>query len=434
MELWSQIQTSSNNNFKKFKFCIKKINWKIHSSKKYGLYANFPEDNGYNKIHYLKDLYPLRKIKFETSEFFVPNNVENYLSDLYGNFMTFPPEEKRKTHFNYFNLNIPSLFIQKKEYNMDLAPVAIFVFNRLNNTKKTINKLKKNYLSDKTHIYIFSDAAKENDKKNSKRVLKLRKYLKTIKGFKSVTVVEREKNFYIEKNLITGVNQLFSNFNKIIVLEDDVITSKKFLLYMNNCLNIYKNNKKVAQIAGWQCVSNLDKRSRTIFWKYLEIGGGWATWKDRWEKFKYYNSEEEALSDMTKDEITSIQFHNTFPCLNTLKLSPIPWDICWFISIIKNNQLTVNPSKSYTKNIGLYNGSHFSSNKFFYKSKFDTKINNNINMIFENCIEENQFATAKLEEFFKEPNYKYTTFYKTLRLILLPLRIVRKVLKKILKG
>lgn len=434
MDLWSQIQNNSRNYTSNIitntHFFLKRINWQIHSTKKSGLYANLPEDNGYNKVHYIKDLYPLKKITFENKDFFVPNNVENYLSDLYGNFMDLPPEDKRKIHFNYYNLNTPSLYIQNRLKEDNLAPVAIFVFNRINNTKKTIKKLKKNYLSDKTNVYIFSDAAKENDKRNTKKVNRLRKYLKNIQGFKSLTIIEREKNFYIEQNIITGIKQVFTRFDKIIVLEDDVITSKNFLIYMNNCLNIYNQDKKVAQIAGWQIVPNLDKVSKTIFWRYLEISGGWATWKDRWENFKYYNSEEEALSDMSQEEIDSIQFHNTFPCLDTLKLSPVPWDICWFISIIKNKQLTVNPSKSYTKNIGLYNGSHFSSNKFFYKSKFDTKIHNNNNMIFENCIEENQFAIAKLEAFFKETNYEYTLLYKSLKILVLPIRIIRKICKK----
>ena len=411
-------------------FIIKKIIWNINTTKKTEVFANLPEDNGYNIVHHYKDLYPLKKVIFEDSYFPVPNNLDNYLNDLYKDYTILPPIEKRKTHYKYIELSKPSLYVLKK-HEKEYAPVAIFVFNRLGNTKKTIKALRKNYLAKETDVFVFSDAAKENDKKNKRKVKRIRNYLKSINGFKSVTIIERERNFYIEQNIINGINQVFEKHDKIIVLEDDVITSKYFLQFMNNSLNIYKNDSRIAQISGWQIVPNLSKTAKTIFWKYLEISGGWATWKDRWNSFKYYETENDALSDLTDEEIETIQFHNTFPCLNTLKLNPIPWDICWFISIIKNKQLTVNPSISYTKNIGLYNGSHFSSNKLLYKSKFDTKIYKKGNMIYNTDILEDEYSTAMLEEFFYKENNSKTFIYSIISIFIITKKIMKKIISKL---
>jgi len=49
----------------------------------------------------------------------------------------------------------------------NLAPVAIFVYNRLKNTKEVIEALKENYFAQKTDIFIFSDAPKTNRQKKA---------------------------------------------------------------------------------------------------------------------------------------------------------------------------------------------------------------------------------------------------------------------------
>lgn len=49
----------------------------------------------------VKDLYPLRKVEFEGMEVNVPNKVDKYLTQHYGDYMQLPPEEKRKNHYPY---------------------------------------------------------------------------------------------------------------------------------------------------------------------------------------------------------------------------------------------------------------------------------------------------------------------------------------------
>ena len=44
---------------------------------------------------------------------------------------------------------------------MKYAPIALFVYNRPKHTLRVLESLKKNYLSKKTIIYIFSDGPKD---------------------------------------------------------------------------------------------------------------------------------------------------------------------------------------------------------------------------------------------------------------------------------
>ena len=124
----------------------------------------------------------------------------------------------------------------------NLAPVVIFVYNRLHHLKRTINNLKKNDLAKDTRIFIFSDAG--TNLFDKKQVSKVREYLKNIDGFKKIKIYYRKKNLGLAKNIISGITQIFKKENKLIVIEDDILTSKNFLRYMNESLKKYESKKK----------------------------------------------------------------------------------------------------------------------------------------------------------------------------------------------
>ena len=72
-----------------------------------------------------------------------------------------------------------------------LAPIILFVFNRLEHTTNTLEALKKNILAEDSNLIIYSDAA--NKKKDRKKVDQVRKYISNINGFKSIKIIKRKK-------------------------------------------------------------------------------------------------------------------------------------------------------------------------------------------------------------------------------------------------
>ena len=131
----------------------------------------------------------------------------------------------------------------------DLSPVCLFVYGRLDLTKKTVEALKKNYLSKHTILYIFSDGFKnENDKPD---VLAVRNYIKSIIGFKKIVIFSSKINQGLSKSIIKGISKVINIHKKVIVLEDDLVTSKNFLDFMNLSLNFYEDFKKISSISGF---------------------------------------------------------------------------------------------------------------------------------------------------------------------------------------
>lgn len=110
-----------------------------------------------------------------------------------------------------------------------LSPIALFVYNRLDHTKQTIEALQKNELAAKSELFIYSDAAKSE--LDTEKVDEVRKYINSLDGFKNISVIERDKNFGLANSIIDGVTNIVNKYGKIIVLEDDIITSPFFRVY-----------------------------------------------------------------------------------------------------------------------------------------------------------------------------------------------------------
>lgn len=283
--------------------------------------------------------------------------------------------------------------------NNQFAPIALFCYNRKENTRQVVEALAKNHLAKESELYVFSDAAK--DKFAEKAVQEVRDYIKTITGFKNVIIRERESNYYIERNIIEGVTEVVNRHGKIIVLEDDGLVSEYFLDYMNDALDFYADKKRVMHIGAFTFITMPENYPKTILWRYPENTGGWATWADRWEKFHWFKSESEALSWLTPEQRNTMQLEGDFPCLGLLKHSIITWDISWYIVIAHNNGLTVNPPRPLMKNIGLYNGTHFTFlNRLTGKHPFDIELYHKYDFTMEENIAETTEAINRLKKLY----------------------------------
>ena len=169
---------------------------------------------------------------------------------------------------------------------MNYAPIVLFTYNRADHTKQAVESLLKNEEAKDSDLFIFSDGPK--NEKAKKGVEENRAYIKTLsnsplkgEGFRSVTIVEREKNWGLANSLIAGITEIVNKYGRVIVVEDDLILSPYFLQYMNEALEKYKDMDNVGAISAYVPTSspNLPK---TYFLRYFHCWG-WATWKRSWE-------------------------------------------------------------------------------------------------------------------------------------------------------
>lgn len=237
-----------------------------------------------------------------------------------------------------------------------LAPIALFVYNRPWHTLQTLEALSINDLSDKSSLYIFCDGQKKNaDDLEINNINEVRKLIKTKQWCERVEIIESKINKGLAKSIIEGVTELTNRFEKIIVLEDDIVTSKGFLKYMNEALFMYENNTEVMHISGY--VYPVSRKLPETFFLNLTTCWGWATWKRAWKNFEKNPSKQiETLTKNNKwEEFTfnysNLSFKNQIEDNFNLKLNT--WAIFWYASVFSLNGLALHPNKSLVQNIGM---------------------------------------------------------------------------------
>ena len=258
---------------------------------------------------------------------------------------------------------IKSLNLKKKKqnnkkktnsYNRYRSPVCLFVYNKNHIIKKVLNSISNCRNFSKHKIIIFSDNYKGD--KDKKKVQEVRKNLNNFqKKNSNVVIFFRNKNFGLKKNLTHGINQIITKYKKIIVLEDDLILSKDFFDFIEKNLNIYKDKKNVLSVSGYvpPKINNIKDYKFDNFFSHTPCSWGWATWIDRWKKFRpnYSINNKNILKIKKVFKVSSLENYYSFLDIN-LKNKDL-WAANWTYLSIKNKYLNSYPIISKISNIGF---------------------------------------------------------------------------------
>lgn len=246
------------------------------------------------------------------------------------------------------------------------APIALFVYNRPEHTRHTIEALRENLLASESTLHVFADGAKPGTSEEGlQRITEVREIVNHIEGFREVIPHLSEENRGCAKSIINGVTSVVQQYGRVIVVEDDIETIPQFLSFMNNALDEYEADKRVWTIGGMNVDINLPKQytdKHDLYLVHRSCSWGWATWANRWtdidwevrdadqffsnpKAMRRFDRGGEGMSQMLRDQLDG-------------KIDA--WDIVWDYHIFKHNGYCLRPVKSFTRNIGMDgSGTHY---------------------------------------------------------------------------
>lgn len=284
---------------------------------------------------------------------------------------------------------------------MQLAPILFFTYNRPEHTLKSLEALKRNLLSDQSELFFFSDGPR--NEADSASVNEVRKIIRSVEGFKQIHIVENDANKGLAANIIEGVTQVINKYGRVIVLEDDLITSSYFLTFMNEALERYENVSEIAHIQGY-CYPNLNVPD--VFLTKWPGSWGWATWASSW---CYFNSDGKALlENILERKLTkTLDFNGKYPYTRMLKRQVDginnSWAIRWYASLLLMDKLSLNAGKSLVQNIGFDGtGTHSGNKEIYVTNLYDNKLSVDVQ-----AIEESKSARLEIEKY----HYKTYSFW-----------------------
>lgn len=237
-----------------------------------------------------------------------------------------------------------------------LAPIVIFAYNRPDHLRRTLESLAKNDLADQSELYIYCDGAKEDATQEQKVCIeKTRQVAHNAIGFKSITIIERPSNIGLMENIVDGVTSIVNKYGRIIVFEDDMITSEGTLIFFNNALELYQDEMKIMHIVSYMFPHKYPLPN-TFLYSVPYPGGGWATWKRAWQYYptdigplyNYWRKHWAFFNYWNHDGVDLVkQLEDNYN--GTLRT----WFIRWYAVLLKMGGLTLYPGKSLVTNIGF---------------------------------------------------------------------------------
>lgn len=298
---------------------------------------------------------------------------------------------------------------------MNLAPLALFVYNRPEELSITLKYLKKNLLINYTDVIIFSDGPR-NTKQDIFNVNKVRKIIDTCE-IKIKKKFFFKKNKGTKKNVLEGINYVFKHYNKVIVLEDDIITSKYFLSFMNKSLEFIKNKKRIWHVGAWNYpIKILNQDKNKIILNNQMHCWGWGTYKKYWKKINLNTND--LIKNFDQKTIENFTLNNKLNTWSQLvrnhegKLKT--WAIFWYASIYLNKSFCLTPLVSYTKNIGFGKNASNTKKGLIQIDRLNT--NKIINFKSNNRV--NEFYLKRINKYLSKNSKKNKTFIEVINLII----------------
>lgn len=277
-----------------------------------------------------------------------------------------------------------------------LAPVVLFVYNRPLHTEQTLAALEKNLLAPESDLFIYADGAR--NKEAEAQVAEVSKIIHKPWSFRSVTIIQRDRNWGLAPNVIDGVTTIIRKYGKVIVLEDDLKTAPNALQYFNDALNQYESEPQVMSVSGYNYpLKEADALPETFFFRVTN-SWGWATWDRAW---KHFNPDIESMvQQLNQEQIYQFSIEgkeNFWKQVQQFRKGKInSWAIRWYLSVFLQKGLTLYPRHSYIQNIGTDGSGTHSDAEQTYR----VRLNEEKTTCFPEKIEENAVAYERIKDFY----------------------------------
>lgn len=298
------------------------------------------------------------------------------------------------------------------------APIILFVYNRPQHTRQTLEALQRCELAAESDLYIFADGPKADATEDQKaKISEVRKYIHTIDGFHSLTIEESKTNKGLANSIISGVTKLIDKYGRVIVVEDDIVAHPFFLRFMNEALDTYQTNQKIFAIsATMERFSMPPKYKNDIFLTHRFGSWGWATWADRWNSINWDIENYPIIKHPTKKRMNHFckGGDDLWPMLQDQYRGDIDsWAIRMGYNMSLQNKLCLRPVKSFVNNIGVDgSGIHCGDSgvdllPFYNKETYNVSLIQNFKL--------NKKITHSIQSYFRDDNHTSVSLWKLLK-------------------
>jgi hypothetical protein len=236
------------------------------------------------------------------------------------------------------------------------ADIVLFVFNRPEHTLRTLQALKANPEAAFSKLWIFCDGPRSGVH-DEPRIEAVRDVVRQQKWCREIVYVEQSANLGLAESIRSGVSTVFRETDRVVVLEDDILTAPGFLGYMNQALHLYADEPRVMNVCGYLPTTSRWFPLPETFFQRMMSCWGWATWRRSWQCAEW----DAGLLMKNLQEhpggLHRFDLDGTYPYSEHLKANlegrMKTWAVFWAASCYLRGGLSLYPNRSLVQNIGF---------------------------------------------------------------------------------
>ena len=256
---------------------------------------------------------------------------------------------------------------------MKLTPIVFFAFNRPDTTRHILEALSRQSKAI-PRLIAFCDGARHQEEHTL--VQQVRDLVRAV-TWTEVEIIERERNYGLVENIVGGLDDVFSRYERAIIVEDDILTAPHFYESLCLLLDHYQSAHNVFSVGAYPSIipADLQMYPYDIIMSMRFSMWGWGTWAERWQAvtphirhFKNPYGTPEAVGQVMNPDMAHL--------MRELDKNPqFTWDVQVMVWTHSQDYLHALSRRYLSNNLGLDSGIHFSKPKNKHFLRFITHNN-----------------------------------------------------------
>lgn len=235
------------------------------------------------------------------------------------------------------------------------TPVAFVLFRRPDRTRCVFEAIRR---ARPRRLFLIADGPRPGVAEEQLECARARAVVEDVDWPCEVMRDFADANVGLKHRLPSGLDRVFREVDRAIVLEDDCLPHGTFFRFCDELLERYTGEERVMHVAGGQLLRNPPARDSSYhFSRYVHIWG-WATWRRAWRYFdvelqEWHDLEraarEQRLRSMFAEESERRYWRYVWD--NSPEIEN--WDAQWSYALLARQGLAANPNRNLISNIGF---------------------------------------------------------------------------------
>ena len=237
---------------------------------------------------------------------------------------------------------------------MTNTPIAYIIFNRPRHTRETFAAIR---AQRPAKLLIIADGPRAGHTTDAERCRETREIVENIDWPCEVLRNYADQNMGCKHRVSSGLDWVFEQVERAIVLEDDCIPHEDFFPYCDALLDHYASDPRVWVVTGNNFQHGKKRGDAAYYFSKYNHCWGWATWRRAWQHYRVdipFWPAWQTTQDWKVKTPDPVERKVWSGFLDRVQRGEIDtWDYQWTACVWYHGGLTATPNVNLVTNIGF---------------------------------------------------------------------------------